>query len=66
MTKDIMFILAVIAFVATVIILLPIATIWSLNTLFSLAIPITFDTWLAAFVLSAVVSGTGVGYRRKK
>lgn len=35
----------------------PILTIWSLNTLFSLTIPFTFETWAAAGVLSAVVSG---------
>ena len=31
--------------------LLPIALIWSLNTLFSLSIPFTNDTWVAAAML---------------
>lgn len=48
------------------VILAPIATIWSLNTLFPvLAIPTTFDTWLAALLLSAVVSGQGLSFKAK-
>lgn len=40
---------------------IPIASIWSLNTLFPvLAIPLNFETWLAAVVLGGVV-GTGLG-----
>lgn len=39
----------------------PIATIWSLNTLFPvLAIPYTVETWFAAFILFAGVTGLGV------
>jgi hypothetical protein len=42
-----------------VLILLPFATIWSLNTLFPvLAIPVNLDTWMATVVLSGVVGGT--------
>ena len=57
----------IIAFVIVVIILGPIATIWSLNTLFpALAIPIGFDTGLAALVLGGVVGGTtGVSFKSK-
>ena len=57
----------IIAFFIFVIILGPIATIWSLNTLFpALAIPIGFDTWLAALVLGGVVGGTtGVSFKSK-
>jgi hypothetical protein len=49
-----------------VIVLGPIATIWSLNTLFpALAIPVTFDTWLSALILGGVVGGTtGVSFRK--
>jgi hypothetical protein len=44
----------------------PIATIWSLNTLFpSLAIPITFDTWAAALILGSLVSGQGLSFKAK-
>lgn len=32
----------------------PIALLWAINTLFpSLAIPYTFETWLAAFIIPA-------------
>jgi len=55
-----------IIFIVLVIILGPIATIWSLNTLFpALAIPIGFDTWIAALVLGGVVGGsTGVSFKK--
>ena len=34
----------------------PIALLWALNTLFpSLAIPYTFETWLAAFIIPATL-----------
>ena len=40
--------------VALIIIGGPIALIWALNTLFPvLAIPYTFETWLAAFIIPA-------------
>lgn len=39
--------------------LAPFAIIWALNTLFSaLAIPYTFETWLATIVLSGVFKTT--------
>jgi len=49
-----------------VVVLGPIATIWSLNTLFpALAIPVTVDTWLSALILGSVVGGTtGVTFRK--
>jgi hypothetical protein len=52
--------------IVLVIILGPIATIWSLNTLFPvLNIPIGFDTWLAALILAGVVGGTtGVSFKQ--
>jgi len=55
-----------IIFIVLLIILGPIATIWSLNTLFPvLAIPIGFDTWLATLVLGGVVGGsTGVSFKK--
>jgi hypothetical protein len=56
-----------IIFIVLLVILGPIATIWSLNTLFpALAIPIGFDTWIAALVLGGVVGGTtGVSFKSK-
>jgi len=52
--------------VVLLIVLAPIATIWSLNTLFpALAIPVTFDTWMASLVLGGVVGGTtGVSFKK--
>jgi hypothetical protein len=45
----------------------PIATIWSLNTLFPvLAIPLSFDTWCASLILGAVISGQGLSFSSKK
>jgi hypothetical protein len=62
MTKVFLFV----AVAILVIMLGPIATIWSLNTLFpALAIPVTFDTWLSALILGSVVGGTtGVSFRK--
>lgn len=62
MTKVFLFV----AVAILVIVLGPIATIWSLNTLFpALAIPVTFDTWLSALILGGVVGGTtGVSFRK--
>jgi hypothetical protein len=59
-------ILIIVGIVVAVAIIMPIATIWSLNTLFpALAIPIGFDTWLAALVLGGVVGGsTGVSFKK--
>jgi len=49
-----------------VIILGPIATIWSLNTLFPvLAIPYTFDTWVAAVVIAGIIRGDGLSFKGK-
>ena len=57
--------LLIILLVCAVIILMPCAVIWSLNTLFpALAIPLTFDTWCATVVLSGAVSGTGLTFRK--
>jgi len=55
MGKILLALLVIVAFL----VLIPIATIWSLNTLFPvLAIPLTLDTWMAAVVLGGVVGGT--------
>ena len=40
------------------IILVPIAVIWALNTLFALGIVLTVKTWLAALVLSSIIYGS--------
>jgi len=59
-------ILLILLFALALIILIPVATIWSLNTLFpALAIPLTFDTWCAALILGGVVGGsTGLSFKK--
>jgi hypothetical protein len=56
-----------IGIVLAVAVLMPIATIWSLNTLFpALAIPLSFNTWIATIVLGGVVGGsTGLSFKSK-
>jgi hypothetical protein len=61
-------ILILLAIVVAVAVIMPIATIWSLNALFpALAIPLTLDTWMATLILSGIVSGSsGFTYRGNK
>ena len=62
MGKILLVLLVFIAFL----VLIPIAAIWSLNTLFPvLAIPLTLNTWMAALVLGGVVGGTTTATFRK-
>jgi len=50
--------LIIIAIVLAVVVVMPIATIWSLNTLFpALAIPLTLETWCASLILGGVAGG---------
>jgi hypothetical protein len=60
-------ILIIVGIVVAVAVIMPIATIWSLNTLFPvLAIPLAFDTWLATIILGGVVGGsTGLSFKSK-
>ena len=52
--------------IIVLIILGPIATIWSLNTLFPvLAIPYTFETWVAAVVIAGIIRGDGLSFKGK-
>ena len=59
-------ILFVVAGIFALIVIMPVATIWSLNTLFpALAIPLSFNTWIATVVLGGVVGGTtGVSFKK--
>lgn len=51
-------IVLIVALVLAIIVLMPWAGIWALNTLFpTLAIPFTFDTWCASVILGGIVSG---------
>jgi hypothetical protein len=38
----------------------PFLCIWALNVLFSLAIPYTFKTWLAGFIIIGLFSRIGI------
>jgi hypothetical protein len=60
-------ILIIVGIVVAVAIIMPIATIWSLNTLFPmLAIPLSVDTWMATIILGGVVGGsTGLSFKSK-
>ena len=59
-------ILLILLGILALLVIMPIATIWSLNTLFPvLAIPLSLDTWIAAVVLGGVVGGTtGVSFKK--
>lgn len=61
-------ILAIFVAILVLLVLFPLATIWSLNTLFpALAIPTTIDTWMATVILGGVVGGTnGLSFGGKK
>lgn len=50
-------IVLLILFVIGLLIFAPIFTIWSLNLLFGLTIPVTFHTWLAMAWVGGVFSG---------
>lgn len=51
-------ILLIVAFVIFLVIIGPILTIWSLNTLFPvLAIPYTVETWFAVVMLGLFIKG---------
>ena len=56
----------VIALVGLIIVVVPLETIWSLNTLFPvLAIAYSIETWFAAVVLGSVVGGTtGISFKK--
>ena len=55
-----------IIFIVLLVILGPVATIWSLNALFpSLNIVLGFDTWCAALILGAVIRGDGLSFKSK-
>lgn len=45
-------------------VLFPFLTIWSLNTLFGLAIPFSIDTWAAVILLGMFLKGDGVKFNK--
>jgi hypothetical protein len=44
----------------------PLLVIWSLNTLFVLAIPFTIETWAAVIILGMFLKGDGVKFNNGK
>ena len=57
-------IILIVIVVAVILIAGPLALIWAINTLFPVVvIPYTIDTWLAAFIVQAVLKST-VGFKK--
>jgi hypothetical protein len=55
----------IIVLVIALVILSPLATLWALNVLFpALAIPYTFETWLAIVVLGGLFSSSAYSSRK--
>lgn len=42
------------------VLLMPLALVWSINTLFELHIPYTLETWAASLIISSVFGASGV------
>jgi hypothetical protein len=62
MIKSIIKLILSIALLAFIIVVGPLAGIWSLNTLFPvLAIPYTWETWLAFLLIFGSATGLRVG-----
>ena len=52
--------------VFVVVLLGPLLTIWSLNTLFPvLAIPYSVETWFATAIVVSIIRGDGVSFKGK-
>ena len=66
MTSALIKLILGIVLIAIAVIFGPIVGIWSLNTLFPvLAIPYTWQTWLAYFLLLGSITGLSFGSRKK-
>ena len=57
--------IAVLLFVILLVMFVPLAVIWALNTLFALAIPYTFWTWLAVLVLTGTFGKANVNTNKQ-
>ena len=59
--------LAIFVIALAIIVAVPLITIWSFNTLFTMGIEYTAWTWLAMFWLQAVLTGSvGAAIRKNK
>ena len=66
MTSALIKLILGITLIVAIIVFGPIVGIWSLNTLFPvLAIPYTWQTWLAYFLLLGSITGLSFGSRKK-
>jgi hypothetical protein len=66
MTSALIKLILGITLIVAIIVFGPIVGIWSLNTLFPvLAIPYTWETWLAYFLLLGSITGLSFGSRKK-
>jgi len=54
-----------IALMIAIAVLMPFLTIWSVNTLFSLTIPYTLETWSAVCLLGIFFRGDGIKFSKK-
>ena len=54
--KYVLAIFALLVLITIAVVILPLAAIWSLNTLFALNIPTTFETWTAALILGLIIN----------
>jgi len=53
-------------FVIVLVLVGPLLTIWSLNTLFPvLAIPYSAETWFATAIVVSIIRGDGVSFKGK-
>jgi hypothetical protein len=66
MTSALIRLILGITLIVAIIVFGPIVGIWSLNTLFPvLAIPYTWETWFAYFLLLGSITGLSFGARKK-
>lgn len=54
-----------IAIIIGIVIVFPFLTIWAVNTLFSLTIPYTLETWVAVILLQ-IFFKTSISYKKDK
>lgn len=53
----------IVVLIVALVVFMPLAVVWALNTLFGLAIAYTFKTWLAALIICGCVGGTKASYK---
>lgn len=63
-SSDASFVLLISLLVIGLVLLTPFLSIWAVNTLFGTSIPFNLATWCASLILSGVVSGGGVSFRK--